>query len=441
MGSSYEIVKDAVHGYIKIFDHERKIMDTPAFQRLRRIKQDTGVCYVYPCATHTRFSHSLGVMHIAGEFTQRLMEQVKNVSAKTKKEYYYLMRLWGLTHDIGHGPFSHLFDTVILEKEYNMDHEIMGSKILRDSDQLPTELEAEKNIKIKLNDVADLFEVKTLEDWPLKDRIGRSKVTEMIFYYVCRGAYSADIIDYLLRDSYFTGAGYGNIDWKRIVFSSEPSKDRILLDSRAEEAFDSLLLARIFMFYTVYYHRTTRAAVKVMSYFLKGAASKLNKFQSFVKDVNEYTNLDESYLLYHPDLLDLNYRKMLVHRTIPYTRCEEVSCHVDVTLSHYLSEDFATQKTRERLDQALQNQLTEEAFFVDTPKLYLNPMFGGQEQLIYIKDPTTRGGFRPRRIWETSWGTLSREIMLLRLYIHDDHRAHEKAILEAFRRGRPRPHY
>ena len=348
--------------------------------------------------------------------------------------------MWGLLHDIGHGPFSHLFDDVILN-ERGLDHEIIGAKILRES-ELPKELTPESNMTIKIDDVAKLFEVKALDEWPMNGQIGGSSVSETIFYYICRGAYSADIIDYLLRDSYFTGAGYGNIDWERLVEASEPFKDKILLDPRAEEAFDSLLLARLFMFYTVYYHRTTRAAVKVASYFLKEAATKLNNFDSFLENVKEYETLDESFLLFHPSLKDCKYRKWLVERKIPYSRLgKDLRCTIDTRISDYLNENIATQRTRQKLKSPLGNKLPEEAFFVDTPKFVLHPVLGEEEKEIYLKDSSKPEGYRIRKTWDTSWGTLKQEVMLLRLFIHDDYREYENAIRDAFEKGHPETHY
>jgi HD superfamily phosphohydrolase len=125
----HEILKDPIYGYIKLYEHEKQIVDTPVFQRLRRTKQLSVVDYVYPGAVHTRFSHSLGVMHVAGVFTQQLLGRAEGISTGEQERCYYLMRLWGLVHDIGHGPFSHLFDEEILATQ-NSTHEIKGSEIV-----------------------------------------------------------------------------------------------------------------------------------------------------------------------------------------------------------------------------------------------------------------------------------------------------------------------
>jgi len=439
MGPKYEIIKDPIHGYIKIFDHEKDIIDTPIFQRLRRIKQDTAVHYAYPCATHTRFSHALGVMHIAGIFTEKLLEEVK-VSNTRKKRYYYLMRLWGLTHDIGHGPFSHTFDDVVLKK-YNTDHEKFGAKILRESTQLPRTVKPENSIEISLDEVASLFEVKSLEEWPLKRRIGRSDVKETIFYYVCRGPYSADIMDFLPRDSYFTGAGYGNIDWKRLILLSSPIKDKVVLDPRGEEAFDSLLLARLFMFSAVYYHRTVRAAVKVISDFLEESMAKLNDFREFIENIDKFADLDEEFLLSHPALRDSVYRKQLVERKIPYSRYREESVKIEnllVSPKGYANK--LTEETRERMPRKLRS-LPEEAFFIDAPTFKTDPRFGEQESFIFLADPKSQNGYRLRRVWETTWGQLQREVIILRLFIHEKYREYENEIIQSFRQRPAETHY
>jgi HD superfamily phosphohydrolase len=281
-----EVIKDPIHGYIEVYPHELEIIDTPPFQRLRRIFQNTGVHFVYPGATHTRFSHSIGVMYIAGLFTRHLMNQIPDVKEDEKQYFYYLMRLWGLTHDIGHGPFSHQFDDIILDK-LGTDHEKLGEQILLDSSFFPEILAPQPNIEIALSDIGKLSQVKEIEQWPLTKTIGDSNISQIILYYITRGAYSADTMDYLLRDSYFTGAGYGSIDWRRLVYSSIPVNDMLALNPKAEDAFDSLLLARLFMFSAVYYHRTTRAAVKLIEQFLIEADSIIS-FKKYVDQIHQY---------------------------------------------------------------------------------------------------------------------------------------------------------
>lgn len=434
---SYEIVKDPIYGYIKIYDHELKIIDTPIFQRLRRIKQTTGVDYVYPCAVHTRFSHSLGVMHVAGIFTQRLLDQINGISEDDKKYYYFLMRLWGLTHDIGHGPYSHIFDEAVLEK-YSTDHEEIGARILREYSEFPDKFRI-GDLEISREDVAKLIGVKLIEDWPLNSEIGESDVNERILYYIGHGAYSADLIDYIIRDSYFTGAGYGNIDWQRLIYASKPYEDKVILSSRAREAFDALLLARLFMFSAVYYHRTTRAVVKVIKFFLDEACQKMD-FEYYIDDIENYAELDEDVILSEPSLRDSKFRKWLIHRKIPYSRVEEQRIPIRIESSDYLDEEILTQVVRSRLPSNLKNALPKEAFFVDTPKLDMNPMFS--EEFVYYQMPGHPTPV-PKPVLETMFGELPKEFAIVRLYIHDDHIEHKNSIITAFKRkkGRRRTYY
>ena len=111
MRKNYLDIIDPIHDFIRVYDHELKIIDNPIFQRLRRIRQLSGAHMTYPAAQHTRFEHSLGVMHIASQAGEALREK-----GFLKKDDIGKLRLSGLLHDIGHGPFSHLFEEIIQKK-------------------------------------------------------------------------------------------------------------------------------------------------------------------------------------------------------------------------------------------------------------------------------------------------------------------------------------
>jgi HD superfamily phosphohydrolase len=106
---------DPIHDFIRVYEHELSIIDDPLFQRLRRIRQLSGAHLTYPAAQHTRFEHSLGVMHIASQAGHALNEK-----GILKSDDIEILRLAGLLHDIGHGPFSHLFEEIIQEKKFHM---------------------------------------------------------------------------------------------------------------------------------------------------------------------------------------------------------------------------------------------------------------------------------------------------------------------------------
>ena len=115
MKKNYSDIIDPIHDFIRVYDHELEIIDNPIFQRLRRIRQLSGAHLTYPAAQHTRFEHSLGVMHIASQAGQALKE--KEI---LKSDDIEILRLSGLLHDIGHGPFSHLFEEILQQKKFHM---------------------------------------------------------------------------------------------------------------------------------------------------------------------------------------------------------------------------------------------------------------------------------------------------------------------------------
>src|SRR5215211_5813396 len=126
-------ITDPIHKYIRITDIEKKLIDTEVFQRLRKIRQLAGAHLVYPSAQHTRFEHSLGVMHLAGLAAETLLDK----GYIECKEDVESLRIAALLHDIGHGPFSHLFEEVLLQNKPNkkkkISHEIIGKKIIKET--------------------------------------------------------------------------------------------------------------------------------------------------------------------------------------------------------------------------------------------------------------------------------------------------------------------
>ena len=109
---NYLDIIDPIHDFIRVYNYELPIIDHPIFQRLRRIRQLSGAHLTYPAAQHTRFEHSLGVMHIAGQAGHSLNEK-----GFLKSDDIKILRLAALLHDIGHGPFSHLYEEIIQKKE------------------------------------------------------------------------------------------------------------------------------------------------------------------------------------------------------------------------------------------------------------------------------------------------------------------------------------
>src|ERR671919_145131 len=230
-------ITDPVHRYIRFSDVERELVDTPVFQRLRRIRQLAGAHLVYPSAQHSRFEHSLGTMHVAGYAGETLLTK----GYLDNEDLVQELRLAALLHDIGHGPFSHLFEEV-LEARCKTSHEDMGKKIISYSE---------------VSDIVRKYGYNSSDICKLS--FGESNVK--FFNEIIAGGLSADSMDYLSRDGFFTGVEYGKIDYHRLISSFEiVSNGHLAINRSALYSFESMLISRYEMFKAVYFHKTVRSA-------------------------------------------------------------------------------------------------------------------------------------------------------------------------------------
>ncbi len=232
---SYEI-RDPIHGLIPVSQKELDIINTKAFQRLRRIRQLAMAFLVYPGTLHTRFDHSLGVMHIAGRICDRL-EQFSDIDVTCDQ-----VRLAALLHDIGHGPFSHVSEHLLdkyapgngqstLEKI----HEKVTVDIIR----------SDSEIGAILSDTERQFVIEMIEGKTSRD-FQRDIVSSDL---------DADKMDYLLRDSYFAGVKYGTYDLEKIIESCRVHRKGLAISDEGIHALEQLLLAKHHMTQQVYRHR------------------------------------------------------------------------------------------------------------------------------------------------------------------------------------------
>ena len=224
---------DPIHDFVRVNSNELKIIDTPIFQRLRRIRQLSGAHLIYPGAQHTRFEHSLGVIHMAS-----MAGHVLNEKGIVSSDNIQNLRFAGLLHDIGHGPFSHLFEELLQKRK--MSHEDIGRDII---------------LKTQIGDLisANGFNKKFITELAFGD----SKFQFM--NEIISGALSADIMDYLLRDGYFTGAEHAKIDHNRLTYSLDVYKNKLALEKSALVNFETMMISRYQMFKAVYFHKTVRA--------------------------------------------------------------------------------------------------------------------------------------------------------------------------------------
>ncbi len=227
-GAAWKRIYDPIHGFIPLTRLEVGILDSCYLQRLRRIKQLGPADYVYPSATHTRFAHSLGTMLLAGKIA--MLTGLNDFEVKS-------VRLTGLLHDIGHMPFSHSIELV--------KHEKLGLAII------------ENYLADALGDHAEIV---------AKILSGEHRLSPIISSEI-----DADRIDYLVRDSYFTGLRYGLVDADRLVESlvlvEKAGRYGLAVREDAQAAVESLLIGRFQMFRRLYYHRTVGGFEAILSRF------------------------------------------------------------------------------------------------------------------------------------------------------------------------------
>jgi len=261
-----------VYGYVKITGVERDLIDTPFIQRLRRVHQLAGSYLVYPGAVHTRFEHALGAMHIAGQIGETLA-----LTSDIDQDSIQELRLAALLHDVGHGPFSHMYEEVLAERG-EVTHEDISRRIILETS------------------IGDIVEDNGFSRHRLSSlAVGRLTSGAQFKNEIIAGGLSADMMDYLLRDSYFTGVEYGTVDVNRVVDSLQCVGGHLAIDEAALYAFEALLLARYEMFKAVYFHRTVRAAelMLVHSMQLADAALRLTD----LSDLSKYLELTDEIVL------------------------------------------------------------------------------------------------------------------------------------------------
>jgi hypothetical protein len=230
-------------------------------QRLRYIYQLQSARWVYPSAEHSRFQHSLGVMHVAGRFARHLYPSLAQVVPNLPSQNYVeeLLRITALLHDIGHGPFCHFFDENFLE-EFGLTHERIGQVIIREHlGDLIKKIRRSPHGPFAPGEQLDPDQMAflILKD-PAKDS-GRYPRWLAFLQPVIGGIYTADNLDYVLRDSYMCGVAVGPVDLSRLIHYTLITPKGLTIHRTGLPALQMFLNTRLYLYQNVYYHRTTRA--------------------------------------------------------------------------------------------------------------------------------------------------------------------------------------
>ncbi|PHS64693.1 MAG: phosphohydrolase [Flavobacterium sp.] len=364
-----KIINDPIYGFITIpsvliFE----LIEHRYFQRLRRISQ-MGMSYlVYPGAHHTRFHHAIGAMHLMQKAVQVLRFKGIEISDKESEALYIAI----LLHDIGHGPFSHAMERSIVE---NVDHEYISLLFM------------------------DALNQKFNNRLTLAIQIFKNKYPRNFFYQLISGQLDMDRMDYLKRDSFYTGVSEGSVNSERLISMLNVFEDNLVVEEKAIYSVEKFIIARRLMYWQVYLHKTslvaeqlvTRllkrakeltisgkklSASKALTFFLKTAVSKEN---FSVETLNTFAKLDDTDIISamkswvdEDDFVLKNISEMLLNR--------------DLLKIEMQQEDFSEEKISNKKNIIMQKyNITEEeaSYFVFTGQI-TNQAYSMEKDMINL---------------------------------------------------------
>lgn len=251
-----KVMRDPIHEYIHV-DYQViwDAINSKEFQRLRRIHQMGTSYQVYHTAEHSRFSHSLGVY----EIIRRMVYEVKGLDDYLSEYEKITIMLAGLCHDLGHGPFSHFFESII-----KPNHEKISAKILLEDSDIHSVL-----VKYDTDLANNIVSV-------LNHTHPNKVLTRMISSQL-----DADRMDYLLRDAYFTGTSYGHFDLERILRTLRVVDNQLVVKESGVHSVEDYIMARYHMYWQVYYHPTSRSIEAILYAFFNRLKDLMNENSSY----------------------------------------------------------------------------------------------------------------------------------------------------------------
>jgi len=276
---------------------ERTIIDSPWIQRLRGIHQLENVRWVYPAGEHTRFQHVLGAMHLGGRFAKRLYPSLKDIKRKCPSLYFIeeFLRIAGLVHDVGHGPFGHFFDHNFLKPLYGITHEDIGQKIIvSELGDLIGKIRRSPSGRFKKGETINPEHISFLIKKG-KDEKGHPEWVRML-KPILTGIYTIDNLDYVARDSLMCGICEAPISVERLLHYSGFTEKGFTLHTKGIESLKMFLNLRAYLYSNVYFHRTVRALdIHLGEIFLE--ALKFIVKKNPLDDLSTYLGITEQSLI------------------------------------------------------------------------------------------------------------------------------------------------
>jgi HD superfamily phosphohydrolase len=252
MIENHKVVRDPIHGDIKITGILDDLLKTPEVQRLHNIKQLGFAHLVFPGAHHTRFEHSLGSSMIASQIADIL--GLKEIEKK-------LITCAAQLHDIGHGPFSHTLESILMER-FGVDHVDLTEKLILGNYDILDVKEQQFISAPKVHEILDKHQVNK------KDivNIVRGKLSKKSYLsQLLNSTIDVDQLDYLMRDAYYTGVAYGMIDLQRLLQTIMIHKGNLTMMRKGVNVVENILMARALMYSSVYFHKTVRIPELMLS--------------------------------------------------------------------------------------------------------------------------------------------------------------------------------
>ncbi len=337
----WSFIKDPILGYINISYDEKKIIDTEPVQRLRRVRQLAGSEYVYPAGVHTRFEHSLGTMHLAEQLINSLAQK-----AEIEPEEKSMVKIASLLHDTGHGPFSHIFEALLI-RHLEKTHEDFTTWIIKNSELS----EVINNLGLDADKIARLA-------------VGKLGEKERWFLdQIIVSAVDVDKFDYCRRDSYHTGGDFDSIDIFRLIYTMDILNENLAVNLNSISTLETFLIARLELFKTIYFHKASRAAQIMLETAMEKANEELG-FMSF-DSVEDYIKLDD-YTMW--SMLDQCKASSEIINSLKKRKLLKVAYE---RISFAKDEAFSTIMTKDKVRQQIEEELAEKAG-IEKEKVYID---------------------------------------------------------------------